>query len=57
MKTASFVVVFFVFSGIAHAQNARPAVHEATRLNIFSADRLAAEVSRAQGERRRARSE
>ena len=49
MKTASFVVVFFVFSGIAHAQNARPAVHEATRLNIFSADRLAAEVSRAQG--------
>jgi len=48
MKIASFVVVFFVFSGIAHAQNARPTVHEA-RLNIFSADRLAAEVSRAQG--------
>ncbi|HEY7497801.1 MAG TPA: hypothetical protein VH740_04790 [Vicinamibacterales bacterium] len=49
MKTASFVVVFFVFSGIAHAQDGRPTVHEATRLNIFSADRLAAEVSRAQG--------
>ena len=49
MKIASFVVAFFVFSGIAHAQNARPTVHEATRLNIFSADRLAAEVSRAQG--------
>ena len=48
MKIASFVVVFFVFSGIAHAQNARPTIHEA-RLNIFSADRLAAEVSRAQG--------
>jgi hypothetical protein len=57
MKTASFVVAFFAFSGIAHAQHAKPTVHEATRLNIFSADRLAAEVSRAQGNGVRAQSE
>jgi len=49
MKIASFVVVFFVFSGIAQAQNARPMVDRATRLNIFSTDRLATEVLRAQG--------
>ncbi len=49
MKIAPFVVVFFLFSGIAHAQEARPSFHQVTSRNIFSADRLAAEVSRAQG--------
>jgi hypothetical protein len=49
MKIARFVVVFFVFSGIAHAQNPGPMLHGTKSPRIFSADRLAAEVSRAQG--------
>ena len=48
MKIASFVVLSFLFSGIAHAQNARPTLGEVRQLGIFSADRLAAEVSNAQ---------
>jgi len=49
MKIARCVIVFFVFSGIAHAQDSTPSFRQVTSLNIFSADRLAAEVSRAQG--------
>ena len=49
MKMALCVVVLFVFSGIAHAQDARPWSHQVTSRNIFAVDRLAAEVSRAQG--------
>jgi hypothetical protein len=49
MKLAQFVVVFFVFSGIAHAQDPGPMLHATRSPSIFSADRLAAEVSRAQG--------
>ena len=49
MKIAPCAIVFFVFSGIAHAQESRPSFHQVTSQNIFSADRLAAEVSRAQG--------
>jgi hypothetical protein len=57
MKIASFVVVFFVFTGIAQAQNAGSTVHQSTRLNVFSADRLAAAVSRAQASGVRAQRE
>ena len=48
MKIASFVVLSFLFSGITHAQNAGPTLGEVRQLGIFSADRLAAEISRAQ---------
>jgi hypothetical protein len=48
MKIASFVVLVFLFSGVAHAQNPGPTLGEVRHLGIFSADRLAAEVARAQ---------
>jgi hypothetical protein len=49
MKMTLCVVVFCAFSSIAHAQDSGPSVHQVTGRNIFSADRLAAEVSRVQG--------
>ena len=48
MKIAQFVVVFFVFSGIAVAQDSAQSFHQVTNRTIFSAERLAAEVSRTQ---------
>ena len=48
MKVVPCVLVFFVFCGVAHAQDTRPSLHQLASRNIFSADRLAAEVSRAQ---------
>ena len=47
MKIARCAIVFFVLSGVAHAQDTRPSFQVTTR-QIFSADRLAAEVSRTQ---------
>ena len=48
MKIASLVVLFFLFGGMAHAQDEGPTLGEVRTAGIFSADRLAAEVSRAQ---------
>jgi hypothetical protein len=49
MKITLCVVVVCAFGSIAHAQDLGLGLHRGTGQNIFSADRLAAEVSRVQG--------